>query len=181
MKTLSVLALVLAGVFPAAAQTSAHYRLTESAFNSGGDPNNGKYAISAHHRVTLDALGDAIASSATLTSPSHRATAGFITAFPPPGEVISLWLLADRTTLQWTPEPSVGSYNLYRGLLTKIPGTFGACLQSRIAPPTWSDTDAPPGGNGFFYLVTARNRLAEEGPKGYSSSGAEEPNPAPCL
>ena len=51
--------LTAAGAVPVVAQTSAHYRLTESAFNSGGDPRAASYAASAHHRVTLDAIGDA--------------------------------------------------------------------------------------------------------------------------
>ena len=37
-----------------------------------------------------------------------------------------------------------------------------------------------PAGNGYFYLVTARNRLWEEGTKGSSSAGAQRANPAPC-
>ena len=32
----------------------------------------------------------------------------------------------------------------------------------------------------LFYLVTARNRLGEEGTKGYRSPGIERPNDAPC-
>lgn len=47
--------------------------------------------------------------------------------------------------------------------------------------PTRS-TDANPVsvGEGFCYLITAENLIAEEGTNGYSGSGAERGNPAPC-
>lgn len=53
-------------------------------------------------------------------------------------------------------------------------------MSSRIEGEQWSDPLAPSAGTGFFYLVTARNRLDEEGPKGFQSLGVEEPNPDPC-
>jgi hypothetical protein len=46
--------------------------------------------------------------------------------------------------------------------------------------PMASDTSTPSVGQGRFYLVSARNRLREEGPKGYSSNGIEQANPSPC-
>jgi hypothetical protein len=38
----------------------------------------------------------------------------------------------------------------------------------------------PDPGQGFFYLVTARNRLAEEGTKGSTSAGVPRSNAFPC-
>lgn len=173
------LALSAAGVAPAAAQTSEHYRLTEFTFNAGGDPQDGTYAASAHHRIRIDALGDTVAQTA-LASATHRMRGGFVVAYPPPGEVLRLALGADRATLTWTPERSAGTYNVYRGLVSGLPGPFGSCLQARIGAETGTDAGTPPPGNGWFYLVTVRNLLDEEGSKGTQGSGAERPNPAPC-
>ena len=35
-------------------------------------------------------------------------------------------------------------------------------------------------GDVLFYLVTSRNRLGEEGPKGFDHLGVERGNPVPC-
>ena len=153
---------------------------TESAFNAGGDPNQGSFAASAHYRVKLDALGDAVLTSTTLASASLRMDGGFVVSYPPPGEVQRLTFDEDKQTLRWHPERSIGTYALYRDLLSALPGSFGTCFASPLASESWTDTSTPPARNGFFYLVTARNRLREEGAKGYQSSGAEEPNPSPC-
>lgn len=179
--TLVLLVVALSATVPVLGQTSAHYRLTESTFNAGGDPKDGSFAASAHYRVTLDAIGDAALAATDPHSASHRLSGGFVPAYLPPGEVLRLSLLADHRTLSWTPEPSVGSYNLYQGKLSAIVPLFGSCFESRIAGETWSDPGSPAAGNGYFYLVTARNRLDEEGSKGRQSSGAERPNPKPCL
>ncbi len=175
-----VLAVCAAGVSAPVAQTSANYRLTESTLNGGGDPLQGAFPSSSHYRVRLDALGDSVVTPATLSSASFRMDGGFMRAYPPPGEVLGLRIAADKRTLTWSPERSVGSYDIYRDLVSTLPGNFGSCLQARIASETWPDSATPPTRGGFFYLVTARNRLDEEGTKGNRSSGAERPNPAPC-
>ncbi len=175
-----LLALTLSVIPVAAAQTSANYKLTESTFNAGGDPNQGGFPSSAHYRVRLDAIGDAAVSSATLSSASYRMNGGFVSDYPPPGEVRSLTIDKNKQTLRWQPEPSIGSYGLYRDLLSNLTGTYGTCFQAGIVNETWNDASTPPARNGYFYLVTARNRVYEEGPKGYSSTGAQEPNLYPC-
>ena len=83
------------------------------------------------------------------------------------------------TTLVWDPERSVGTYNLYRDLLSVLPGSFGECLQSSITGETATELDTPPTGQGWFYLITAKNRLGEEG-TGTERSGAQRPNSSPC-
>ncbi len=163
----------------ALAQTSANYHLAESTFNAGGDPNQGVTLASASHHVKLDALGDA-ALGVGLASASYRMDAGFVDVYRPPGEVLGLTVAADKKTFNWNPERSVGSYDLYRDLLSTLPGNFGTCLASSIAANTWTDATTPPAGRGWFYLATAKNRLGEEGTKGARSNGAERPNPAPC-
>jgi photosystem II stability/assembly factor-like uncharacterized protein len=98
---------------------------------------------------------------------------------PPPGEVHNqVW--ASKTTMIWDHEPSLGTYNLYRDLISTLPGGFGGCLQSGIATESATDAALPAVGAGWFYIVTARNNLGQEGTKGFQSGGMERSNPAPC-
>jgi hypothetical protein len=170
--------LLAAGGGAALAQSSANHRLTESVFNTGGRPLNGAVASSTSHRVRLDAIGES-AIGVSLSSASWRVDAGFVDVYRPPGEAKGL-RFTDRTTLGWDPEPTVGRYNLYRDAVGTLPGNYGSCFRSSIAGESWTDAAQPPSGNGWFYLVTAENRLEEEGTKGVRSSGVERANPAPC-
>ena len=44
-------------------------------------------------------------------------------------------------TLAWGAEPSVGTYNLYRDLMSDLSGLgYGDCEQQEIADPTTTDT-----------------------------------------
>jgi hypothetical protein len=158
------------------AQSSANYRLTESVFNAGGNPS--PVLTSTGYQVTLDAVGDSV-SGANLSSASYSSDAGFAALFHPPGEVLDL-RFTDSTHLAWDPEPSVGSYNLYRGLVSGLSGGYGACLSSGLTGESGVDASTPSAGQCFFYLVTAENRIAEEGTLGQTSSGVERANPGPC-
>jgi hypothetical protein len=98
--------------------------------------------------------------------------ASFGNAYPPPGEVTGLQF-TDATTLAWSPEHSAGSYNVYRDALTALTGGgYGTCWEQETPAATVTDADPVPAGNGFFYLVTAENRLGEEGTKGRDSDDA---------
>jgi hypothetical protein len=178
-KVLAVLAGLL-GVGLAAAQVSTSYKLTEHVFNAGGHPAEGVMLTSTSYRVTLDAIGDSVTGYG-LSSASYRMDGSFGFCFPPPGEVTGLHF-TDHQTLVWDAERSVGVYNLYRNLMSVLSGgDTGTCEQHDLTATTATDTDpAPSAGDGFFYLVTAENRLAEEGTKGWRSSGSERPNPLPC-
>jgi hypothetical protein len=172
--------LAIMAVCPAHAQQSASYRLTENVFNQGGHPANGVVLSSTSWRVTLDAVGDGVASTA-LASASFRMEGGFPAGYPPPGEVHDLRVLADRETLAWDPEPSIGVYNLYRDLLSHLSGLgYGTCAQSDLEDETTGDPAVPPAADGYFYLVTAENRLREEGTKGFDSGNEERQNATPC-
>jgi hypothetical protein len=163
----------------AMAQSSASYRLSEHVFNAGGHPAAGAIVGSASHRVSLDALGDSV-SPGMLGSASNMLGGGFVTVYPPPSEVQQL-RFSDKVTLFWNPELSTGSYNLYRGALTSLSGLgYGTCSGNTIPGATTTDPAPVASGQGFFYLVTAENLIAEEGIKGRASSGALRPNPAPC-
>jgi hypothetical protein len=164
----------------AVAQTSASYKLKEYTFNNGGHPANGSFASSTSYRIKLDAIGDAIVSGSAMSSASNRMEGGFVGDYPPPGEVKGD-LFTNKTTLTWSPEKSVGTYDVYRALVSTLPGlAYGACLQNGITTETATDTVTPSVGQGYFYLITARNRLGEIGTKGYASSGTERANAAPC-
>jgi len=165
--------MLLAGSWglPAGAQSSASYRLRDHTFNAGGHPDQGTVMFSTHFRVTLDALGDGVVGPG-LAGGVYRMDAGFGACYPPPGEVRGL-IFTDLETLQWHPERSVGDYNLYRDSMSALSGLgYGACFEPGLTGATTTDMDTPPSGDGYFYLVTAENRLGEEGPKGTDSSGA---------
>ena len=153
---------------PALAQESANFKLTEQVFNAGGHPSGGVVMSSATYNITLDALGESVVQGG-MTSTSYLMDASFVSVYPPPGEVAVL-LFSDAQTVGWSAEPSVGVYDLYRD------GTragYGNCEQGGLAATTATDTSTPTTGNIFYYLVTVKNRLREEGTKGFQSDGTE--------
>lgn len=161
------------------AQSSASYQLTESAINCGGDPLGGVVLTSASFKVTLDAIGDSVAGG-PLASSSYSSDVGLPPSLKPPGEVFSLHF-TDKFTLAWQPENSVGTYRLYRGLSSDLPSTYGTCLTpGGLTTEQATDSATPSPGQCFVYLVTARNRISEEGTLGNTSSGTPIPNNSPC-
>ena len=157
-----------------AAQTSASFQVTESGFTTGGAP-----VSSPKFQVGLASTG-LTAAGGLVSGPSFSAEGGFTASFAPPGEVAELRFV-DATTLEWSPEGSTGDYNLYRGALSDpFDEEFGSCFAPGVTSVTTADAAVPAAGHAFFYLVTARNRLLEEGPKGFASDGTERANPAPC-
>jgi len=162
------------------AQQSTSYRLEEHVLNAGGHPVQGTVMSSTSYRITLDAIGDPLAGTA-LGSASFTMQPGMIAAGTPPGEVTGLVFLADGVTLQWSPEPSAGAYNVYRGLLSALSATnYGACLAQGQPGTSATDTATPPLYDGFFYHVTVENLFGEEGTVGFTSSLLERPNTSPC-
>ena len=144
------------------AQQSANYKIEQGTFNNGGNPS--PELTSTSYKVTLDAVGDGVAATG-MTSASNKIDSGLPSDYRPPGEVLNL-LFSNQTALTWSPEASVGSYNLYRGDVTGLPGSYGTKVQSGIANPTTTDTATPNPGQCLIYIVTASNRLGEEGTKG---------------
>ena len=163
---------------PAEAQTSASFKLTENVVSSGGHPLDASRPASASFRISFGAIGDAALRGA-LSSASYRGDGGFVGRYAPPGEVSGVRFV-DKTNLTWSHEPSVKTYNLYRNTLASLPGNFGGCYQAALVTPSFGETAAPTPGSGWHYLVTAKNRLREEGNKGRTSSGAERSNPSSC-
>lgn len=165
-------------VWPAGllAQSSASYKIESGVFNAGGNPT--PVLTSASFKVSLDAIGDGV-DATSLSSASYHSGAGLIPQYPPPGEIQGDHF-ADKNTLAWLADPSVGSYDVYRGTAPGFSPGFGTCLASGLAAESCAVPDAPSPGQCFFYLITARNRLAEEGTKGYESTGTERGNTSPC-
>ena len=165
-------------VVPALAQQSAGYDLREHNLNAGGHPAGGAIPSSADDRITLDAIGGPVA-MAISSSAGFQLSAGFVSGYPPPGEVKNLRFGADAVSLGWDVEPGAGTYQVYRDLLDSVAGG-GVCAQPGLILPQASDAQSPPTGRGYFYLVTSRNLLGEEGTKGFASNGVERLNTLPC-
>jgi hypothetical protein len=164
------------------AQSSASHDMTAHVVNAGGNPAQGMVLSSGSYLVSIDAVGEGLAAP-FLGSPSYSMGVGFVAPYPPPGEVLGLRLLGDKSTLVWSPEGSIGHYDVYRDLIGHLPGSYGQCRASRVAAESLVDPDLPPAlpdGRGFFYLVTASNLLDEEGTKGFDSQHVERSNSAPC-
>jgi hypothetical protein len=178
MRTLASLLLVVSLSGVAFAQTSAGFKLQEQTFNNGGNPLQGSVLTAAHYKVKLDAIGGG-AVGARIGSASYHLDAGFVAAYAPPGEIGGV-SFSSKTTLTWSPERSVGAYEVYRNTLLALPGDFGSCFASALPSETSTDASNPSAGTGYFYLITARNRLREEGTKGFRTGGAERSNTVPC-
>jgi hypothetical protein len=169
MRTILIFACALL-VVPALALESLNFKLTEQALNGGGTPVDGAVMASPRFRMTLAAVGDGVG-GVSAGSASFRIDGGSVRMAPPPGEVYDLHF-ADAQTLAWKWERSAGSYNLYRDLISNLAGlAYGSCAQEDIPIESTVESLPPPAEDGFFYLVTAKNSLEEEGTKGADSSG----------
>ena len=179
MRVIWIIGAALCLAAPAPAQQSASFKLEEYAFNAGGHPDGGAVATSASFTVSLDAIGEGLAAGGA-ASPSFLMSNGFPAAYPPPGEVGNL-RFTGLTTLAWDADGSTGDYALYRGSLgPPIDPGYGSCVLPAHPGPVSTDTTLPGAGQTLFYLATARNRLGEEGTKGFASTGSERGNPGPC-
>ena len=166
------------GASAAAAQESPSYNLKEHTVNAAGHPDAATVMTSAGYRITLDAVGDA-AANVGLASSSFQMAGGFAVAYPPPGEVTGLRFGPDGSSFSWNFQMAAATYNVYRDTLSALPGGMnGLCLQNGLTATGSTDPQTP--GTGWFYLITSRNSLGEEGTKGFASSGVERANPGPC-
>ncbi len=157
---------------------SAGFRIVGGTLNAGGRPENGQVGTSASFRLTIDAIGSPVAHG-TMSGASFSAEGGFASSFPPAGEVMDL-RFGDAETLLWSAEPSALSYRAYRDDIASLGGPVGSCLASGIAGTSTTDATVPGVGSGFLYLVTAVNRLAEEGPAGSASNGKSRALASTC-
>lgn len=173
------LGLALLAFSPASAQSSASFEIRDDAFNAGGHPVNGADVGSASYQLTLGAIGDAI-SGVRVTSSSYVVHGGWVATLRPPGEVEEL-VFTDPVLLEWQPEESAGTYDVYRDDLAQLPALgYGTCWRDGLVETSVQDGSQPNPGAGYFYLVTVRNRLREHGTKGADSGDNERANDAPC-
>jgi hypothetical protein len=172
-------ALVLALLAPPAfAQQSPNYKVENGTINDGGHPEQSAVLAGATYRVSLDAIGN-LTSSPSLGSASFHLANGFVQLYTPPGEVLNQ-RFTSNANMTWDPEQSVGVYEVYRGTIGSLPGGYGTCYMASLAGTFASDAGSPPLNQGWFYLVTAKNGLGEEGTKGYDSANVMRANPSPC-
>jgi hypothetical protein len=161
------------------AQSSTSYRLSDVVLNLGGRPSNGSIAASSAYRLTLDSVGDS-RSAEVMSSASYRMDHGVVAALAPVGEVGRLWF-RNAQELNWTRVAgSPDRYNVYRQTTNFLPSSYGVCLVSAVVGASVSDPSLPPPASSFFYLVSAENRLWEEGTLGWRSNGSQRPNTNPC-
>lgn len=157
-------------------QQSASFKIEQGTFNNGGNPV--PVLSSPEGQVTLDCVGDSLSATGA-SSPSYRTDPGLPAEYRPPGEVLNM-MFSDKVTFNWNAEASVGTYNVYRGDLADLASGYGACLSQGLNATLAIDTETPPSGRCYFYLVTAENRVAEEGTMGKRSDGTQRVNPSPC-
>ena len=161
---------------PLFAQSSTNYQNKEHVVNAGGNP--APALTSTNFSITLSSIGDGLSGPA-MSSSSYQMDGGFVPPYPPPGEVLNL-RFTSATAFGWDPEVSVGTYDVYKGLVSGLPSGYGTCLASGLTLTQATDATTPSSGQCFFYLATAKNRLAEEGTMGKKSDGTPRPNGSPC-
>lgn len=160
------------------AQSSTSFEIDGAVLNGGGRPEQGTTAQSTSYSVRTDAIGEAF-SAVAMSSPSFQLSSGFLPGYAPVGEVGGL-VFFNKDQLAWLITPNAASYSGYRDAISTLPGNYGACAVTDLASPDWFDPTVPSAGTGLFYLVTAVNRIGEEGTKGFTSSGAVRSNVSPC-
>ena len=101
-------------------------------------------------------------------------------AFSIPAEVTHLVLASDKITVKWNSAvPGSGNgtaHQLVRGSLSQLPvgsGVSESCLGPGTAVATVQDPSTPAAGDGYWYLVRAKN-VCGTGTYGHASSGSEE-------
>jgi hypothetical protein len=75
--------------------------------------------------------------------------------YAPVAEVAGVTIAPDRQTLNWSAAPRAREYEVIRGVLSAIQSGAGftICLSNGSALPSASDSQIPPSGDGFGYLV----------------------------
>jgi hypothetical protein len=93
-----------------------------------------------------------------------------------PSEVAD-FVFSSKTTLAWTSQSDAAGpltvYDVARGAMSDLPfELFAPCVATGTPDSTVSDPGVPSVGQGFFYLVHARNAIGSA-TYGYASSGVE--------
>lgn len=82
--------------------------------------------------------------------------------------------------LTWSPSDGADSYSVQRGALSSLePAYYGACLAEGLTETSLADSDPPPSGDGFFYLVQGQSLECGLGDLGRASDETVRINSAP--
>jgi YVTN family beta-propeller protein len=85
------------------------------------------------------------------------------------------------TTLRWQRNFLADSYNVYRGPISSLPD-YGTCQNAddpNLQDTVFVDTELPPSGEAFFYLVSIRHD-GNDGILGYATDGTLRVPRLPC-
>ena len=75
-----------------------------------------------------------------------------------PAEVSGVVIAANKTTLQWSAEPSGNAYDVARGMLDGLDvGSPATCLATGMVGLQYDDFGIPSAGQGYYYLLRATN------------------------
>lgn len=174
-----MLGVAVLAALPCLAQSSASYQVNGSSINCGGDPQNGVVLASPSFRVTLDAIGNTFAGR-QLTSEDYVVCINLPQIVKPPTEVQG-FSLTSTTAMSWNANATAYGYQVYRGLISDLPLSYGSCITPQeVFVTEVTDTEIPAPGQCFFYLVVARNILDEEGTLGTDSAGNERHAAVQC-
>jgi hypothetical protein len=118
----------------------------------------------------LDGSGDACEPAPSNSADGVPSDAITITlSKPAPGSA--------TTNVGWTPGSQAVSYEVYRGTLSDVQSRFyGICQNARDAntsDATFSETDVPAPGGGYYFLVIGVSASGTRGRAGVSTSGQE--------
>jgi hypothetical protein len=101
-----------------------------------------------------------------------------------PPETNPLRPFRDGATAYFAPgeNPFTDLYSVMRGTISSLRGTgdYGTCFMDGLEDTEIEDSEIPPVGDGFFYLVQGQNLDCGLGTLGFDSSGAERTASTPC-
>jgi hypothetical protein len=101
-----------------------------------------------------------------------------------PGEASGLTLAhsqeTDTTTLSWSAAPRADTHDVSRGRISELSGGYGVCIAPGLLGLTHDDTDTPPLGDAYLFLVGGRDDgCGGGGPIGEDSAGTPRTPPCP--
>ncbi|HKB08378.1 MAG TPA: MopE-related protein, partial [Candidatus Polarisedimenticolia bacterium] len=144
----------------------------------GNGDGNAIIDMGAYEFITPDCDGDGVPNGQDC-APCNAAIQ------TPPGPVGPTLKLTGSTslTMRWDKIPQANVFNVYRGSRGSTPFSWNhVCLENGSPDTTSQDTDNPPPGTVFYYLVSGISSCGEGCLGSTNPPGAcEVPNPSPCA